>query len=216
MSDLRACSWVLSCCLLASLAMACGSDSDGDGASCEAFTACGGDPIGTWQSKTTCLPDGFEQNLVLNIPDECRSAFVLDDIVSNTTLTIGGVSFTEQGNTALQWSMDFGEECISAAAGGAAVGAAEIAVFCDAFQTSISGTDGGFDEVTCDASDTSCSCDAHQSQTIDQTSALTIDTTELVYAGNLRQQFCVRGNQLELEAIPGQGVDGAHIVYEHQ
>src|SRR5262245_14484829 len=201
---------------LAASALACGDSGDGGGAaSCGVFAACGGDPTGTWRAQAACVPSGVVSNLATALPEECQDGIVLDDAVSDSTLTIGADgAFSEQGTATLSWSMSFDAACVTAALPeGVEVDDAVLATFCDGLEGSITGADAPFEQASCDVVDGVCECTAQQVEPIDQSGQLTVEGNQLVYAEGQRQDFCANGDELQLAALADTAIEGAHLVY---
>jgi hypothetical protein len=196
-------------------ALACGGDSDGDGGLCTTFSACGGDPTGTWQSQDLCLPDDFADQVVMNLPPECDGSITVDNVASNTTLTFGADgTFTETGSATTELAMSFSQACISAA-GGQPADDLLVGLFCDQVRDALTENAGmGPAEATCEVVDDACECATRQETAVDEAGEFTVEGTDIVYgsAGGLRGPFCVRGEQLKIGSPADTGLD-AHVVY---
>lgn len=196
-------------------ALACGGESDGDGGLCTTFSACGGDPTGTWQSQDLCLPDDFADQVLMDLPAECEGSITVDNVSSNTTLTFGADgTFTETGSATTELAMRFSQACISAA-GGQPADELLIGLFCDQVRDALADNAGmGPAEATCEVVDSSCTCATRQETAVDEGGQFTIEGTQIVYAseGGTSGSFCVQGDQLTIAAPEDAGLE-AHVVY---
>lgn len=197
-------------------ALACGSDSDGDGgAECTTFSACGGELTGTWQSRALCLPDDFADRVVMNLPPECDGAVAVEDVVSDTTLTFDADgTFTEAGSATTELAISFSQACITAAAGQPA-DELLVGLFCDQVREALTENAGmGPANATCEVVGTSCNCATLQETPVNESGPFTIEDTQIVFAsaGGLRRDFCVQGDQLQVASPEGADLD-AHVVY---
>ena len=196
-------------CLAAAVgALSCGDDSGGDGTSCAAVAACGGDPSGTWRSQSVCLPDDFVATLDTPLPAECQRGVAVERATPATTLTLRDGTVSEQGSLTLEWVMNFSDDCIRAAAPGQPSGPETAAAFCASVGDALGGADSPFESSSCSSVGGGCSCEARQVQMIDEADTYTVDGVSVVNAEGERQEFCVNGDEL---VIMQGGVMGAGV-----
>jgi hypothetical protein len=204
---------VIFCWVLGLGALSCGDD---EADSCEAFVACGGDPVGVWRSQAACLPDDVVQDLAMDLPEACRRQVTIEQATASTTLTLReDGSYSEQGSLTVEWAMEFREDCISAVTlPGQDVSFETSAQFCAAFADTISGPDTPFTSSRCSTRQDGCSCSAEQVQAVNESGSYTIDGTSLVDSNGVSQGFCVRNDRLDVGGVQGMATEGAYVSYD--
>jgi hypothetical protein len=183
------------------LGLACGGDSDPAG-SCGAFSACGGDPTGTWQGQAVCL-EGDLSGLAASagdFPAACRDGVIIDAVTLDTTLDLQAVgTYTERGSLILDWTFRFDAECFSAFAG-QTVPPGQVSVYCDLLeQTLADDPESPFETLACTMSNGTCNCDGVQAEPIDSAGTFDVQSGTLTLDGDRSRPFCARGDTLELQ-----------------
>jgi len=75
-------------------------------------------------------------------------------------------------------------------------------------------TEGRSVEATCTAAGTTCSCNVRLEVTrANTTIPITIEGDTLVYPDGTRQDFCVKGAQLDLGPAQGAGIDNSYSIH---
>ena len=178
-------------------------DSDGDSNSltCDAFTSCGGDPNGVWQSESFCTDESLDELIAeQGLPAACEGAMTVTGFSGSTTLEVVAPTYTESGTVTLDWSMRFEASCVSALAG-QTVTSAQIPEFCTAFQDQLlTNPDNPFSSLSCQAAGGVCSCVAGQDIPVSTTGSFTVQGETLVFDDGTTQQFCVSGDDLSVHS----------------
>jgi len=152
------------------------------------FTACGGDPSGTWRIATACITGAGGDN---PFGDACAEGTIDIDVMADGTLTVENGRYTWDLTVAGNVTSNIPASCIGPLSGGAATS-------CDDF--------GGDDEgTTCSGSlAAGCSCTQAGEPEMD-TSAGTLEVrgnqvigTEDGEEPGEPSDFCVKGNSLKL------------------
>ena len=168
------------------------------GLSCEDFSACGGDVVGSWELTDVCF-DGLE-GAFAEIADApgCEDFFQLGTITpageytfdEDGTLTVAGASF------AFAVELTLSPECVQGI-GGAKEPVKLSAAICNSFADSL-GMGDSIDEASCQFSGGDCKCSAMSgAMPIGGGGAYDVDGEELVQDGD-RNGFCVEGDELRI------------------
>lgn len=153
------------------------------------FTACGGDPTGTWQIATACISGTTGSDDPFG--GKCDEATIDVNLAVDGTLVIGGGRYTWDFTVQGDVTFNIPASCVDPLSGGAATSCADF------------GGDSG--DTTCTGSlDTSCACtQAGDKSTEQSTGTLEVVGNQVIGTedGNdpgEPSDFCVQGNSLKL------------------
>jgi hypothetical protein len=180
--------------------LGCGGESEGGG--CGPFSACGGDPIGVWQSQGVCVEQGFASVIdSQDLPAECRNTMHVGTPRPDTLLTIeSDGTYTTSGTVILPWRMSWDVACVSALAG-QPIGSAEMPAFCDSFRSqSLDDPDSPFASMNCQVVVDVCMCDATQLVIVSGGGTYQVQGTTFVFSDGATNEFCVQGDELVLRS----------------
>ena len=183
------------------LGVACGGDSD-SGGSCEAFSACGGDPTGTWQGQAVCV-DGDLAGLATSageFPAACKEGVSINVATLDTTLDLQAAgTYMERGSLALDWTFRFDAECFSGFAG-QTVPPEQVPVLCDILeQTLADDPESPFETLACSSSNGVCNCDGVQVEPIESAGTFEVQSGTLTFDADRSRAFCARGDTLTMQ-----------------
>jgi hypothetical protein len=186
-------------CVLACVGLGCGGSSGG---SCDTVAACGGDIVGTWKVRDSCI-DGLSGQSISGLGNTCPSASAH---VSNVTVT-GTMTFkadktvTSSGMIAETVDVTLPASCLTQQG---------VTITCDQLNqvsksVNVSGSDAGVSApaLNChNASGGGCTCS--ESVTVPFMSAQTYSTsgTTLTLQGSSTrtEDYCVQGNTLYVQS----------------
>jgi hypothetical protein len=180
--------------------LGCGGESEGSG--CSAFSACGGDPTGVWQSQAVCMERGFDAVIdAQDLPAQCQTAMRVGTPRPESTLTVNpDGSFTETGAMILPWSMRWDVPCVSALSE-QPITLAQMPTFCDSFQAQIGNDPSSvFASLNCQVVVDVCSCSATQLVTIQGSGTSEIQGTSIVFSDGTTREFCIEGDEFRLRS----------------
>lgn len=187
-----------------------GGDDDDGGVqinSCNTFTACGGNLIGSWDGTGLCFNDSLRAQLEGSVTDgfgmsatACKDYIrSLDVAPDNLAVTFTDTRATVTGGTKMTMGIRLTPDCFASLA--MMKGAALDAKTCDAFGAAFSANlkkdpESSFQSVTCALSGANCDCSltGHQSSADDQT--YTIKGTSFVTQDGDSTSYCVSGSTL--------------------
>jgi hypothetical protein len=203
-----------SCSALLIAGLGCGGDAD-DPAACKAFSACGGDPVGTWRSTNFCVDTALLVAAAPSsgLPAECEGAFQIrsTSLDADLTLTADG-ALDQEGTLSIEWSILLDRGCIGAASGGS-VSSDQVAALCAQFGDTLTGPDSPFESSSCRSVEGGCSCGARQVEDISVHEPVQIDGSALVMSDGSRQSFCVDGDVLRVKGDGEEGGPELQAVY---
>jgi len=185
-------SWIV---VLALFWTSCGGGSSNQSGICSGtYSACGGDPTGTWNIAGMCT-----ENSVASILNEeyGSQASSCGDIVKSASLTMTGTATYSSGtitystNTVVTSTLSLLSTCISALAGSTVTVSASV---CSALQTSMNKSDGM--SGTCSLSGSNCSCSLTQSVSDSSSDTYTVSGSTITEGGGDSYDFCVSGNSM--------------------
>ena len=179
--------------------LGCGGESEGSG--CGAFSACGGDPSGVWQSRAMCMERGFGAVIdAQDLPAQCQDAMRVGNPRPETTLTINpDGTFTETGTMTLPWTMRWDIPCVSAISE-QPVTAAQMPIFCDSFQAQLDDPNSVFASMNCQVVLDVCTCNATQLVMIEASGTSQVQGTSIVFADGTTREFCIEGDEFRLRS----------------
>jgi len=183
---------------VAGSASSCGGDDappggSGSGASCPAFTACGGDPVGNWTVSDVCAAN-LEQvfGAVVSQPACSNALMRTRDIEATGSYMIGA---DKQASSALTLSGTgeflFNDACVQALGlGDSAAGQ------CAAIQGQFMSTAGA--SASCTVAGADCGCTISLQTPLNGSGSYSVANDKLVVDA-LEQPFCVEGNKLTIQ-----------------
>jgi hypothetical protein len=169
--------------------LSCGDDD----ASCPAFTACGGDVVGTWSIKNTCVSGGGT-GLVEDCPGATTS---VEGLKATGTITFNA-NMTTTENVAISGSMKMNlpASCLMGAT---------CAQLDAVLKASLSEPDAPFSAVSCSGS-SGCTC----SVTFKGTAEMEMDTyrlsgNKIIDGDGEEQEYCVSGTTMNVRSTMSMG-----------
>lgn len=172
-----------------------GSDGSSGAANCGAFSACGGDPSGTWQIEDVCYGRDVLAALEarINLPTQCTNVVSGLDTRPAGTFVFGQAGAASLDITlALDLEMRLSSPCL------AALGAAGMeAAVCAQSETSLA-MNPDYEGASCDFAGGACTCLVSSvPMPVMSSGALTVMGNAL-YDGADADEFCVEGDTLTI------------------
>jgi hypothetical protein len=171
--------------------LSCGDDD----ATCAAFTPCGGDVVGTWSIKNTCVTGGGGGGFVEDCPGATTS---VDGLKATGTITFNA-NMTTTENVAISGAMKMNlpASCLMGLSCAQVDAALKAAVLSD--------PDAPFSAVSCSGS-SGCTC----SVTFKGTAVMEMDTyrisgNKLIDGDGEEQEYCVSGTTLNMRSTMSMG-----------
>jgi len=189
-------SWVV---VLALFWTSCGGGSSNQSGICSGtYSACGGDPTGTWNIAGMCTENSVTS--ILN-GDYRSQASSCGDIVKSASLTMTGTmtyssgTITYNTNTVVTSNLLLSSTCISDLAGSTVTVSASL---CSALQTSMNSSDGM--SGTCSLSGSNCGCSLTQSISDSSSDTYTVSGSTITEGGGDSYDFCASGKSMSERA----------------
>lgn len=152
------------------------------------FTACGGDPTGTWQIATACITGDSSGS---PFGDQCAEGTIDIDIMADGTLTVAGGRYDWNLSVTGNVTFNIPASCVDPLSGGAATSCNDFA--------------GDDPDTTCKGSLSSgCACtQAGETSTDTSSGTLEVRGNQVIGTQDGEQpgepsDFCVKGNSLKL------------------
>jgi hypothetical protein len=179
---------------------ACDKDHDGSGgssgiSSCGAFSACGGDVVGTWHIQDFCT-DNLEAAFDMVIDDPACS-----DIAQDITTEVSG-TYTFDGTGTVSWArgqnIDFHlvwtPSCLTAANDGQPVDVPNTCANLDETYR----TNPRYSDSSCVFDGTSCDCTIHALIESSGDDSYEVRDNQLLQAGDSPADYCISGDTLTI------------------
>lgn len=187
--------------VLVTLANACGSDDGEKGvavASCDAgFSACGGDPTGSWGVKAVCVGGEVSEAVDQAFADypTCKNSVRDAKIVMSLGVTYSGTTFNRTGSVTITTKMEITAECFAEQTGGTQLSATTCGFYSQLLdsQAGILGQ--------CSYDGTTCNCDTSNTSSLDASGSYQVKDTQIVEDNGNQVDFCVAGDQLSYHSV---------------
>jgi hypothetical protein len=189
--------------LLGLLLLGCNSSSDDKSApvymtTCtQTFSACGGDPTGTWTLGSLCMIDGSTVdafNALLKDYPSCAGAFTEVNVEAGGSVTYTASTYHRTADVKTTGKMHANAACFSEMSGGAALSAITCGAASSAIPQLFPGITGA---CTYDAPNSLCNCTTNTADTIDETGTYTTANGKLTESGGNVYEYCVGGGALD-------------------
>jgi hypothetical protein len=191
----------------------CGDDDDDDGTgfgiqSCEAFTACGGDVVGSWTLTGVCI-DGLE-DMFADIADQpgCEDFFGAFRASANGEFTFSedGMASVEGSSFTFQIDVKVTSACVKGLGG---ANATLDSARCDMMESSQANRDSqSIAGATCSFGGGACNCKvASVPMPLGGNGPYEVQGNDLIQGGDTNP-FCVDGDRLTVRTSAGAGTDG--------
>lgn len=182
----------------------------------ETFTACGGDPTGTWQYTSGCTtPDPAtvaNQGIAAQFP-ACAGIFTGMTASLGGSVTLQGGTYSQTESAASTYHATLNATCFTAL-----TTASLSASTCTQYQSNLNAISGT--SATCSYNGSTCNCDYSVSRQATESGTYSISgstlTSTSVDAGvsqTTSADFCVQGNNMTLQDVSNSGGVGiSHFV----
>jgi hypothetical protein len=185
---------VLGCALLIT---ACSSDAVHK---CE-FTACGGDPVGSWYGEWICPDKGFTSGIG-GVDDEpaCDGAVFVEDVAFDLALQLDPYdTFVYNGTTLVYWQMTWTPGCLNAL-NSQRLTTEQVTQICADYSSELTNDPAStFSSGRCDMdSDGVCHCRAMQAGTINERGGYYAAGHKIYMDSGYKLEYCVKGDVLEI------------------
>lgn len=188
---------------LIALAPAC-SDAGDDKAksvamgSCEdGFTACGGDPTGSWGISAVCVDGNLAEVLDQAFADypSCKHSVRDAKIEMSAGVTYTSTTFERTGSVIISSKMAISAECFAEQTGGTQLSAATCGFYSQVLdsQAGILGQ--------CSYDGTTCNCDTSNNASLNANGSYQIQGTRILEDNGNQLDFCVAENQLGYRSV---------------
>ncbi len=209
--------WVWAGFTACSVLVGCGGTDNNGGAhliavtTCnETFTACGGDPTGTWQYTSACSdPDmttTANQQIAAQYPT-CSTMFTSVALSLGGSVTLGSGTYSQAITESLVTQMSLNSACFAAVNSGVSLSATT----CNQYQTGLNRVTGA--SATCGYDGANCNCADSLSRQDNESGTYTVSgltmTSTSVDAGvsqTTSADFCVQGNSMTMREVSDGGI----------
>jgi hypothetical protein len=165
------------------------------------FTACGGDPTGTWDIASICvegdLTAAYNAEMSADYP-ACGSTFISANVAGAGSVTYGAGNFSFNATMQAAMSLAYTPDCVSAASGGATSSASTCG------QTAATLDNEPETAATCSYTGTNCNCSMTITHANTDSGLYTVSDSTIAESGGSTYTFCVNGNtMIQREQISG-------------
>jgi hypothetical protein len=173
----------------------------GDGDHKCAFSACGGDPVGSWYGEWICPDHGFSSGIggVDDEPD-CEGAVSVDDVAFDLALKLDPYDqFVYQGTTLVYWTMTWTPKCLNAL-NGTKLSPDQVTQICNSYTTELTSDPAStFTSGSCTMDGAGvCNCTAVQAGNLDEKGGYYASGGKIFMDSGYKLDYCVKGNTLEV------------------
>lgn len=183
------------------LAVGCGkSDDDPHGVSLtsckEQFSACGGDPTGSWSLEEICV-DGSLTDAVDAYFSEypsCENSVREAELTTSAGVTYTENTFDRTGSSTLNAKLELTEDCFREQTNNTLT-----SLSCMAYGQVMEGQSGM--KGTCSYDGTVCKCDTTLTQSLDASGSYSVDGSNIVEQDGTKLKFCVSEKRLGYHSI---------------
>lgn len=190
--------------VLATFAIACGSDDNGDktkavamGSCDDGFTGCGGDPSGSWGITAVCVDGNLAEVVDQAFADypTCKNSVREANIKMSVGVTYSGTTFERTGSVTIASKMAITAECFAEQTGGTQLSATTCSFYSQVLdsQAGIIGQ--------CSYDGTTCNCDTSNTASLDASGSYQVKGTQIVEDNGNQLDFCVAGDQLSYHSV---------------
>jgi len=175
---------------------ACGGGGGTKVAVCKAgaFTACGGDPTGTWHVSGICSENNLTttmNQMYASQSSACATVVKSVDLSIAGTVTYTSGTVTYNMNNSVAFSMSFSSACIS---GMLNMSGTMNASLCSSLGTSL--TNSGTMTGTCSLSGSNCDCTISEKMTDSSSYPYSVSGSTITESGGDSYDFCVSGKTM--------------------
>jgi hypothetical protein len=160
-----------------------------------AYSACGGDPKGTWKSTDICVEGDFVQ--AYNDYEEQEYGSACKDLIRSVTVGLSSVTtygegvFTANAASVLEMERVYTSACLSSMSGSTVTMTVGM---CASLQTSFSQQVDT--TATCAFDGTACTCATKMTSTSTYSDAYSVSGNSLVWTDGSTTEFCIDGNSM--------------------
>lgn len=166
------------------------------------FTACGGDPAGTWKPAELCVDGDLTAECNASMSEfssDCSHACTSASLAMSGSITYEpGGNFTSNGITQLEQRYSVTAACYAAAGDGSSLSPTS----CEKYQQSLKGTAGS---ASCTYESATCNCVSTKQSSVTPGTYQVTGNTIVEGSGNTIE-FCVTGSTMMQRELLGGGV----------